>query len=141
MHTTHHVASAHSTVLSWGVSQSKMGGTNFCPGQKGYPSSVLVGEYPSPVLVGGTLVLSWLEGYPYPGQGYPYPGVPPKTGVPSTWDWGTPHLGLGYAPRKDLGPEIWERTWDWGSPPGCEWTDTCESITFPILWMWAVIKS
>ena len=56
-------------------------------------------------------------------------------GTPPAWDWGTPHLGLGYAlrrnlgpvtgvpPRKDMGPV--EVLWDGdGVPPPWVRTDT-----------------
>ena len=50
------------------------------------------------------------------GLGYPRTPPPPRTGVPS-WP------GLGYLPRKDLGPDIWGKNLGLGTPPPpwCGW--------------------
>ena len=76
-------------------------------------SAVCLGEGGTSVPAEGvTPVLFWSGGIPVLG----YPPPPVGTGVhpPPGQDWGTP--------RKDLGPETWERTWDWGTPLRV-WTD------------------
>ena len=73
--------------------------------------------YACPVLDRGTPVLSWPAWYPCPG-------------VPSSLDWSTPWLGLGYPIERtwdqrlgrDLGPET-------VVPPPPVLTDTCKNIT------------
>ena len=85
----------------------------------GYPNPVLAGGYPSPVLVlGGIPVM----GYSQLGLRY----------TPPTRDLGK-NLRLG-TPRKDLGPETWERTQDWGTPPPPErtWERTWDWGTPPV---------
>ena len=135
-HTTCHVASTHSAVLSLG----------------GYLSPVLAGGYLSHVLAGE---------YPCPGGGEGTPVMSPgREDLSSVLARECPQLGLGI-PSQDMDP-LQERIWDQrsrkelgtlvptfekgsrtrdlgknlglGYPP-CEQTDTCQNITFRILRM------
>ena len=121
------------------------------PGGEGTPS--LAGGTPSlargyPSLDQGIpSILTWLVGTPlwgYSQPGLEYPSA--RTGVTS--QEGTWNQSLGY-PQKGHGTSgsimgwRWgiplERTWaqwkyygmEMGYPRPCEWTDTCENITFP----------
>ena len=117
-------------------------------GGGGYPSRlgtpVPARGYSSPSW-GGT-PLSAEGGTPVPARGTPVPAerVPLSSlGYPCSWEWGTPvpmertwnqtpgkEPGTGVPPRKDLGPETWERTFDWDTlPPGVD--RQSENITFP----------
>ena len=121
-HTTRHIASAHSAVLSWG------GGGG---GRVGTP----VHDW------------DWLGlGYsPRPGPGTPHlglgPGVPPSmtgTGVSPIWDWATRPPPPPPPPPARTGVPPWERIWGTSPPYGGEQT---ENITFLILRMRVVIIS
>ena len=107
----------------------------------GYPSSVLTWGCPSCPGPGGTWV----------------PPLLPRTGVPPTWDCGTPCLHLGTPLERTLNQSLGyplERTWDqwkyygvgypqrghgtsvsiigwrWVTPSGFGQTHTCENSTF-----------
>ena len=107
-HTTHSITSLWrcTPVLASGYPTPVMDGVPLSfAGRRGYPSPLLAGGYlvlswsgGTPVLAGSTLVLSW-------------PGVYPCPAIPLSQDWGTPHPRLG-SPL--------ERTWDQrlGYPPG-----------------------
>ena len=109
-HTAHRIASAHSAVLSGG------------------------GGYPSPWLgLAGTGVL------PSAKTRYPSSGTGTRGTSLHDWDWGIPHLGLGYPPPPTrTGVPPWERIWGTPPPYGGEQT---ENITFLILRMRVVIIS
>ena len=151
-HTARHVSSTLSTVLfqggyhipgqggtlGWGTSHPDLTG--------GTPS--LAREYP---ILGYLPILTW--GYLIPG----HPGVPPSstvaplgrdlgpvTGIPPlerTWDqWKHYGVEMGY-PQKGHGISGSIMEWRWSTPPSPRvWTDKqTETVTFPILWMRAVI--
>ena len=77
---------------------------------------VLTGEYPNPVLAGGT-TLFW--GTPSQDWGTPWygPGITERTWNLELW-YQRKSPGLRYSlPRKDLVPETWEKTWNSNNPP------------------------
>ena len=125
--------------LRLGYPTARTGVPQSCPGWGSTP--VLAEGYPSPVLAeGGTPVLSW------PGGGTQSWSIPlAGTGVSPKLGLGYPTARTGVQPQPGLGYPL-ERTWDQrpekepgtGVPPGCEWTDPCENITFPIHRMRAV---